>query len=152
MTAAQTISVPFGQRLGEAARGARTLLLHTLANASATFETWVVLNMLAQRGVLIRRDAIERELAVGLPAEVMVVARAIDELAAAGLVRLSNAGEGGVVEVALTPAGEAEYGRLRDAVIETTARLLGSIDADDVQTTVRVLTQVKERAESLLAS
>lgn len=151
MTATQAVPVPFGQRLGEAARGARALLLHTLANSSATFDTWVVLNMLSQRGQPIRRDLIERELAVGLTADAMTVASVIDQLAAAGLVRLSNVGESGVAEVALTPAGEAEYGRLRDAVNETTARLLGSIDVDDVQTTVRVLVQVKERAGGLLA-
>jgi MarR family transcriptional regulator for hemolysin len=150
VTVTQIVSVPFGLRLAEAARSARALLRHRLADASATFETWVVLNMLSQRGQPIRRDALEPELAEGLSAEVTTVATAIDQLAAAGLLRLRNV-EDGAVEVALTPGGEAEYGRLFDIVDETRARLLGSIDADDLRVTLRVLTQVNERAESLLA-
>lgn len=151
MTASETVSIPFGQRLGEAARGARALLVHTLAGAAATFETWVVLNMLTTRGQSLRRDAIERELAAGLQTSVGEVANTIDQLASRGLIRVSPAGDGNA-EVALTAAGQAEYGRLRDAVNATTARLLGDFDPGEVQITVRVLTQVKERADSLLAS
>ena len=57
----------------------------------------------------------------------------------------------GDAEVDLTDEGKTLYRSLRDYIAGPTAELLGQFDADDVQTTVRTLQAIAERAAEELA-
>jgi DNA-binding MarR family transcriptional regulator len=68
------------------------------------------------------------------------------------LTRLQNEGLiQGETEVDLTAEGEDLYQSLREYVAGRTAQLLGQFDTDDIDTTVRTLQAITERAEEDLA-
>ena len=52
----------------------------------------------------------------------------------------------GDTELSLTPAGEALFADLRSYVFERTARLLGQLDPGDVETTIRTMQAITQRA------
>ncbi len=152
MGATEVAAIPFGQHLGQTARAGNALMLRTLAANSATFEGWVVLNLLATRGHAIPRHALERELAAALQSDMEAASGLVDRLESAGLLHAPGpTGERGAHDMALTEAGGAEYRRLRDAVDRLASQLQDGVDPDDLQATIRVLTRMKERADALLA-
>lgn len=57
----------------------------------------------------------------------------------------------GDAEVDLTAEGEALHRGLREYIAVPTARLLGAFPADDIETTVRTLQAITERAAKELA-
>ena len=149
-TASGVVSMPFGRQLGETARATRALLVDVLAEAATSFETWVVLNLLATHGPDMRRNLLQRELADGLEADATVIARLFAELAGKGLIQdYSPRGDAGDSRIALTEQGNALYGRLSELVTRTTDQVVGGIDPDDLRITRRVLAGVKERANAL---
>ena len=65
----------------------------------------------------------------------------LEQLEADGLIR-------GDTDIDLTAAGEIRYRDLRDYVGGPTVRLLGQFDLGDIETTVRTLQAITERAAS----
>jgi DNA-binding MarR family transcriptional regulator len=130
------------QVIGQAESALGALLDPLLARTGTTFHQWLVLTVTAASG----GDA-DRSQLVARIADARKIAdaegdAAIDELAAAGLVRSAST-------VAFTEAGQARYTQIRDTLAEITARLF-DFPAEDLATAGRVLAIVTARANAEL--
>jgi len=68
---------------------------------------------------------------------------------AAGLMHEVSDPAGGDARVALTTAGEDLQGRIRASLAAGTGELVAPFDPQDIQTTIRTLTALTERARVL---
>lgn len=167
MTDAPTLT---GQDIGEAAAATRRVLDRLLAANHVTFPGWLVLNSLAIDGPTLERHDLDARLALapGAPS----VADALGDLTAAGLVvtsaddagrppagaddvggRGQGAGQpppGGVPAgaVTLTAAGAERTASVRRGIQQASQRLYGSLPAEDLATTHRILAAVTARANA----
>jgi len=152
MTGNQTTTRPpatIGQAVGIAETELTKLLAGVLAQTGTPRETYLAMQRLsflggsptAQDFVLDLSDA----LALGEPS----AAALADSLRAAGLIHdlERDASGGGVVE--LTAAGAALQDRLRGSVGRLSAELVAPFDASDIETTIRTLQAVTERARQM---
>ena len=133
----------FGQTLAFAERTLTATLRQHLAERGTTPETWYALQLIATRGPGLAREALRHE----LEGSRTLTADSTREL----LARLENEGliRGGA-EVDLTAEGETLHKSLREYIAGPTAQLLGQFDAGDVETTVRTLQAIAERASEEL--
>jgi DNA-binding MarR family transcriptional regulator len=145
-TTTTTAVPPIGQVVALAHRALSQRLDGLLGEAGIGFEDWMTLNTVAVRGPSVPAGALRRELGRMLQVEEPAVGLALDRLEAAGWTRPAGAGEEAGLE--LTAGGAAFHGRVREALARSTTELLGPLDPRDVDTTVRVLRSVTERAES----
>jgi hypothetical protein len=133
-------SASFGLTLAYTERTLSASLRRHLAERDVVPETWYVLNLIAIRGPALPRTAIAAELEAPpnrlRPDEVRELFVRLD---AEGLI------EGGD-ELDLTAEGEALHRSLREYVAGAAARLLGRFPAEDVETTVRTLQAITQRA------
>jgi DNA-binding MarR family transcriptional regulator len=142
----QTPRVPqtlTGQDIGEAEGAVRALLEHVLAGTGTTADEYVVLRVVAFRGpwksLPDLRDYLAGQRQLRLDAT--TAASLLAGLEARGLLTGSP--------VQLTPEGAALHAKLGRTVAETTKRLYGELDADDLATAHRVLADVVQRADRL---
>jgi DNA-binding MarR family transcriptional regulator len=130
----------FGLTLAYAERTLSATLRRHLAERDVVPETWYVLNLIATRGPAMPRPALAAELeAPPNPLRPDEVRELLARLDAEGLV------EGGD-ELDLTAEGKALHQSLREYVAGAAARLLGRFPAEDVETTVRTLRAITQRA------
>lgn len=141
MTSAQTSPPPFGQTLAFAERSLTARLREHLAEFDTTPETWYVLSLIATRGPALDRDALRRDLEPSRNLDAASTIALLERLEREGLIR-------GDAQVDLTPDGEALYRTLRASIAASTEELLGAFDPSDVETTMRILRAVTERAEA----
>jgi DNA-binding MarR family transcriptional regulator len=137
-------SLPFGQTLAFAERALTATLRAHLAERGVTPETWYALQLTAQRGPGLSREELSEDLEGSRTLTPDSTRELLARLEAEGLIR-------GADEVDLTAEGEALHQSLREYVAVATARLLGQFDAEDVETTVRTLQAITERAKEELA-
>ncbi len=150
MTETRPVAPLFGEQLGNTHRAVRALFNDVLGANATTFDRWVVLRMLARHGSAMRGADLRRDLAEGLETDSSSVAKLVQRVEVDGLIRETAApGEPEATLVELTSEGEAIHQRLSEAAQGTGDRLLGGLDPDDLQTTLRVLGQVHERAGTL---
>jgi MarR family transcriptional regulator for hemolysin len=136
---------PIGRQVGVTARAMRVLLDGALATAGSTFADWTVLAALNARGPLVQKD-LAKSLGMIGPS----VVERIDRLEKAGLVaRSAVPGDRRASLVSMTDAGLERFGILHDVVRSTETALTNGIDSRDLETTLRVLAQIAERARSL---
>jgi MarR family transcriptional regulator, transcriptional regulator for hemolysin len=149
MTVTQPQPPLFGQTVGEAQTALKALIDSVLGEAGTDFDSWLALNLLATSGPAIPSDAFHRDLAEALHTDQAAISDLVARLRSAGLVAITSGmgADGALIE--LTPEGQAFHGRLREAVGSASARLLSSLDPDDVQTTIKVLREVTSRAHAL---
>jgi hypothetical protein len=135
---------PLGtQVIGQAESALGALLDPLLARTGTTFHQWLVLTVTAGSGGDADRSQLVARIAGARKIADAEVDAAIDELAAAGLVRSAST-------VAFTEAGgQARYTQIRDALAEITARLF-DFPAEDLATAGRVLAIVTARANAEL--
>jgi DNA-binding MarR family transcriptional regulator len=148
MTDTRVPPPPFGQTVGEAQTALKTVLDHVLDEAGTTFDSWVVLNTLATRGRAIASDELRSNLAQALQTDAGAISELLERLRSTGLVRLTADGgsrEGPLVE--LTEEGQVLHRSLRQSVGGASAKLLAGLGPSDVETTIRVLREVTERAK-----
>jgi DNA-binding MarR family transcriptional regulator len=135
-----TPSASFGLTLAYAERTLSASLRRHLAEREVVPETWYVLNLVALRGPRLPRRTLAGELeAPPNPLHPDSVSELLVRLEAEGLIR-------GGTEIDLTAEGEALHRSLREYITGSTARLLGQFPAEDVETTVRTLRAITERA------
>jgi hypothetical protein len=139
-----TTPVPFGQTLAFAERTLTAVLRKHLAQRDTVPETWYALQLVAQRGPGLARKALSDDLEGSRTMTAESTRRLLARLEHEGLIQ-------GETEIDLTAEGEDRYHSLREYVAGRTARLLGQFDADDIDTTVRTLQAITERAEEGLA-
>ena len=134
----------FGQTLAFAERTLTAVLRQHLAERQTTPETWYALQLIATRGPGLARQALSDDLE-GSPT---LNADSTREL----LARLQNEGLiRGDAELDLTTEGEALHRSLREYIAGPRNRLLGQFDVDDVETTIRTLQAITERAKEQLS-
>jgi DNA-binding MarR family transcriptional regulator len=135
-----TTPVPFGQTLAFAERTMTAVLRQHLAERDATPETWYALQLIAQRGPGLARQALSDDLEGSRSLNPDSVRQLLARLEVEGLIH-------GDAEVDLTAEGSALHASLRDYIAGPTAQLLSQFDPDDINTTVRTLQAITERAQ-----
>lgn len=134
-----TPSAPFGMTLAYAERTLSATLHRHLAERAVSPGTWYALNLVALRGPRLDRETLTSELEGSRTLTPDSVRELLARLQADGLMR-------GEAEIDLTSEGEALHRSLRAYIAGPAARLLGQFPAEDVETTVRTLRAITERA------
>ena len=134
----------FGQTLAFAERTLTATLRRHLAERGTQPETWYALQLIATRGPRLARTALSADLEGSRTLNADSTRELLARLHAKGLIR-------GEDELDLTAEGEALHRSLREYIAGPTARLLGQFDVADVETTIRTLQAVTERAREELA-
>jgi DNA-binding MarR family transcriptional regulator len=135
----------FGQTLAFAERTLTATLRQHLAKRDTEPETWYALQLIATRGPGLAREALIADLQGSRTMTVDSTRELLARLEADGLIR-------GDAQLDLTAAGEALHRDLREYIAGATTRLLGQFDAGDVETTVRTLQAITDRAAAELAA
>jgi DNA-binding MarR family transcriptional regulator len=137
----------FGQLLGQAHRASTALLEDLLARHNTSFDSWLSLNLLAQRDPGTDREQFRGELARAFQTDEEAVERLLTQLEAGGFIDVTR--NNGTMSVAMTPRGLAQYAELRESIGSLSTRLLGDVDPDDLAAARRVLEHMRARAEAL---
>jgi DNA-binding MarR family transcriptional regulator len=128
-----------GQALAFAERTLTAALRLHLAERGTTPEAWYALQLIATRGPALARNALTANLEGSRTLDAGSTRELLTRLEDAGLIR-------GDAELDLTADGLALHASLREYVTRPTIRLLSQFDVDDVETTVRTLQAITERA------
>ena len=151
MTGTQTTARPpatIGQAVGIAETELTRLLAGVLAQTGTPRQTYLAMQRLSFLGGAPATEAFVRDLSDALALDQDSAAALADSLRTAGLIHdLERDTTGGVVE--LTDAGAALQDRLRRSVGRLSAELVAPLDASDLETTIRTLQAVTERAREL---
>ena len=137
--------------IGRAERTLRALLDRLLDDAGISFPQWTVFNLLDGSASLSRSELVRR-LVDGHVAPEPEARAAVDGLLSAGLVKEVEAADADDPVLTLTPAGEAVFRRIRQAVAGITDDVFGGLPPADVEATRRTLEEVARRAKARLAA
>jgi hypothetical protein len=144
MTTPPAVYGQFGTTLAFAERTLTAALRERLAKRDIKPETWYVLQLIATRGPGLAREALTRDLEASRSRDTDT-RELLARLEADGLIR-------GDTKVDLTDEGEALHRSLREYIASPTIELLSQFDIHDIETTVRTLRAITERAAGDLAS
>jgi DNA-binding MarR family transcriptional regulator len=139
MTTPPAVFAQFGQTLAFAERTLTAVLREHLAERDATPETWYVFQLVSSRGPEFSREALIGDLAGSPNLDAASAAELLARLEAEGLIR-------GDTHVEMTARGDEFYRSLREHVLGGTARLLGQFEIRDIETTVRTMRAITQRA------
>jgi DNA-binding MarR family transcriptional regulator len=139
MTTSPASFAQFGYTLALTERTLTAVLTKHLAERGVEPETWYALQLVATRGPRLSRVALSADLAASRTLDAESTRTLLARLEADGLLE-------GDAEVELTAAGTELHRSLRDYVAIPRNRLLSEFDADDVETTIRTLQRITERA------
>jgi DNA-binding MarR family transcriptional regulator len=145
MTTPSDSFAQFGQTLAFAERTLTAVLRRHLAERETTPETWYALQLIATRGPAVAREAVSRDLEGSPNLNADSTRELLARLETDGLIH-------GDAELDLTTAGEAVHRSLREYIAGPRSRLLSQFDAEDIETTVRTLQAITERASEELAA
>ncbi len=134
----------FGQTLAFAERTLTAVLRRHLAERETTPETWYALQLIATRGPGLAREALSRDLEGSPALDADSTRELLARLASEGLIR-------GDAQLDLTTEGEALHRSLRDSIAGPRNQLLSQFEVEDVETTIRTLQAITERAKEQLA-
>jgi hypothetical protein len=136
---------PFGRTLAFAEHVLTATLRQHLAERGTTPETWYALQLITLRGPGLTREALSRELEASRTLNADSTRELLARLQAERLIR-------GDLKLHLTTEGERLHRSLQEYIAGPTAQLLSQFDADDVETTIRTLQAITERAAAELAA
>jgi DNA-binding MarR family transcriptional regulator len=139
MTTAPTVYTQFGYTLALAERSLTAVLQDHLAERGVRPETWYALQLLTVRGPELEREVLAADLASSRALNPDSTRALLARLEAEGLIR-------GDREIELTDDGRALHRSLREYVAIPRDRLLSQFDVEDIETTVRTLRAIAERA------
>jgi DNA-binding PadR family transcriptional regulator len=139
MTTPPAVYGQFGQALAFSERTMSAVLHEHLAQRGVEPGTWYALKLIATRRPELSRQDLRRGLEESQNVATASVAGLLNRLEAEGLIR-------GDTSVDLTAQGEARYESLREYVGGPTVRLLSQFDLGDIETTVRTLQAITQRA------
>jgi DNA-binding MarR family transcriptional regulator len=129
----------FGTTLAFAERTLTATLRGHLAKRGIAPETWYALKLVGTRGPGIARSELSGDLAGSRSLDAGSADELLARLEAEGLIR-------GDERVDLTDEGEALYRSLSEYVTGSAVRLLSQFDPGDVETTIRTLQAITQRA------
>jgi hypothetical protein len=135
----------FGQTLAFAERTLTTVLRRHLAHRAVAPETWYALKLIAVGGPGLSRHALTSDLEGSPTLNPDSVRELLAQLQAEGLIH-------GDTEVDLTTEGQRRFSDLQEYVSRATAELLDEFELDDIDTTVRTLRAITERAAEDLST
>jgi DNA-binding MarR family transcriptional regulator len=138
MTTVPPAYAQFGYTLAFAERTLSAVLTHHLAERGTDPETWYALQLLATNGPALDRTALSTELAGSRTLNADSARELLARLEAAGLI-------GGDM-ISLTPEGQALHQSLSEYITAPRIRLLSQFSPDDIDTTVRTMQAIAERA------
>jgi DNA-binding MarR family transcriptional regulator len=141
MTTAPTVYTQFGYTLALAERTLTAVLRDHLAERGVRPETWYALHLLTVRGPVLEREVLAADLASSRALNPDSTRDLLARLEAEGLIR-------GDREIELTDDGRALHRSLREYVAIPRDRLLSQFDVEDIETTVRTLRAIAERARA----
>ena len=139
MTAPPAAYSQFGYTLGLAERRLTAVLQEHLAKRDTRPETWYALRLITAYGPVADRGTVSAELASSRTLDSDSARELLARLASEGVIR-------GDAQLELTDEGETLYRSLRAYVGDAAVRFLSQFDLDDVETTVRTLQAIAERA------
>ena len=139
MTTAPSVYTQFGYTLALAERTLTAVLRDHLAERGVRPETWYALHLLTVRGPVLEREVLAADLASSRALNPDSTRELLARLEAEGLIR-------GDREIELTDDGRALHRSLREYVAMPRDRLLSQFDVEDIETTVRTLRAIAERA------
>ena len=139
MTTAPTVYTQFGYTLALAERSLTAVLQDHLAERGVRPETWYALQLLTVRGPVLEREVLAADLASSRALNPDSTRALLARLEAEGLIR-------GDREIELTDDGRALHRSLREYVAIPRDRLLSQFDVEDIETTVRTLRAIAQRA------
>jgi DNA-binding MarR family transcriptional regulator len=141
--------VTIGQAVGIAEAALTRLLTGVLAETGTSRETYLAFQRLSLLGGAAAMDAYVRDLGDALALDEPSATSLAGSLQTAGLIHEieRDARSGRVVD--LTDAGTALLGRIRQSVARLTAELVVPFDAADIETTIRTLQAITERAQQM---
>jgi hypothetical protein len=144
MTRPPVVYGQFGQALGLAERTLSANLRAHLDEFNTEPETWYALQLIATGGPQLARAEL-----TGVLESPNLDAESVREL----LVRLEADGLiSGDAEVHLTDKGQALHATLREHILRPTVELLSEFDVNEIETTVRTLKAITQRAAERLAA
>jgi DNA-binding MarR family transcriptional regulator len=133
----------FGRTLAFAERALTGVLRQHLAEREITPETWYALQLIATGGPGLARPALSADLEGSRTLNADSTRELLTRLETEGWIR-------GEAELDLTTEGEALYRSLREYVTTGATELLSQFDSEDIDTTVRTLLAITERAKQEL--
>lgn len=139
MTTVPDSFAQFGYTLALAERTLTAVLTKHLAERDVEPETWYALQLVATRGPRLSREALSADLAQSRTLDADSTRALLTRLEADGLIE-------GDAEIELTAAGTELHRSLREYIAIPRNRLLSEIDVGDVETTIRTLQRIAERA------
>jgi len=139
MTTPPAVFTQFGQTLAFAERTLSAILHEHLAQRGTRPETWYALQLLAARGPVLPRAELISLLAGSRELNAGIAREAVTRLESDGFIT-------GGTQVSLTAEGQAEFRSLRQFVSQPTIRLLSQFDTGDIETTVRTMRAITQRA------
>lgn len=139
MSTAPPVYGQFGQALAFAERTLTTVLRDHLAKRDIEPETWYALQLIATRGPGLARDELSSLLEGSPNLDADSTRALLAHLQAEGLIE-------GEAQVDLTSEGKALHRTLREYISGPTTELLSQFELDDIETTVRTLRLITERA------
>jgi DNA-binding MarR family transcriptional regulator len=139
MTTPSPLFGQFGTTLAFAERTLTATLREHLAKRGIVPETWYTLKLVGTRGPGIPRAELSADLAGSRSLDSASADELLARLEAEGLIH-------GDERVDLTAAGEALYRSLSEYVTGSAAQLLSQFDVRDIETTVRTLQAITQRA------
>ena len=145
MTTVPAAYAQFGYTLAFAERTLTAVLRQHLAEHGTEPETWYALQLLATRGPALDRTTLCAELASSRTLDADSARELLARLETAGLIH-------GGATISLTAEGQALHHSLSEYVAVPRIRLLSQFSADDIDTTVRTLQAIAERAREETAS
>jgi hypothetical protein len=134
------------QLLGQTEKACNALLDRLLAGPGLTEPQWIALRLTVMSGGAVDRDELVDRVAGALKVGEGEAGVPVEELAAAGLLRVDGDGT-----VEPSDAGRELHDEIRGATSMTTERLWGDLPPDDLAVAGRVLSAVLERANAELA-
>jgi DNA-binding MarR family transcriptional regulator len=138
-----------GPALGMAERTLTRGLLSVLAETGTPAETWYAFQRLSVAGTAPTVAAFLADLSGSLDLDGPAAAALLDGIVAAGLMHEVSDPAGGGARIAFTPAGDDLQRRIRASLAVGTGELLAPFDPADIETTIRTLTALTERARVL---
>jgi DNA-binding MarR family transcriptional regulator len=139
MTIVPAAYAQFGYTLAFAERTLTAVLREHLAERGTEPETWYALQLLARGGPALDRTTLSEELASSRTLDADSACELLARLEAAGLIR-------GGATISLTAEGQALHHSLSEYIAAPRGRLLSQFSVDDIDTTVRTLQAIAERA------
>ena len=139
MTTVPAAFTRFGYTLAFTERTLTALLREHLAERGIEPETWYALQLIAMHGPALGRTALSDELGSSRALNAGSARELLTRLEAEGLIR-------GGSEIALTAEGQALHRDLSEYIAVPRIRLLSQFSIDDIETTVRTLQAIAERA------